>query len=81
MAYTDRTIIDQIEITKTGAVQVRKAIQIVNDAGLETETVASETYWRGAVEPGDVVAANDMLGNMAPVALSAWQTMGIAFIS
>lgn len=74
---SERTVLDQIEIVRTGHVQVSLAHQIVRDAGLETEETISETNWRGVIDPGDRVRANELLGSQAVIAFTAWESMGI----
>lgn len=68
MAITKRTIIDQIEITRSGSVQVRFA-KLLEEDGVP---LAEPAYHRTAIQPG-----GDPLAQMADVNVHLEQ-MGLA---
>ena len=53
-----RTVIDQIEVTRSGRIQVRLALEIV-----ENGEAISSAYHRAAVDPGEAVADTMALVN------------------
>lgn len=59
---TKEVVLDKIEITETGAIQVRRATYILEDG----KRIAGPTYHRSAYEPGrDVAAEAPLVRNVA----------------
>ena len=54
MALTKEAVVDKIEVTESGHVQVRTATRIVEDGN-----VISQSYHRHVVAPGDDYSAED----------------------
>ena len=54
MALTKEAVVDKIEVTESGHVQVRTATRIVEDGN-----VISQSYHRHVVAPGDSYADED----------------------
>lgn len=54
MALEKQVVVDQIEVTESGVVQVREATRIVEDG-----VVISQTYHRHCVAPGQSYANED----------------------
>ena len=54
MALTKETVVDKIEVTESGHVQVRTATRVVEDGN-----VISQSYHRHVVAPGDDYSAED----------------------
>ena len=65
MALIEQSVIDQIEVTRNGSVQVRRADLILKD-GAEI----GKTYHRHALSPGDDLANED--AKVVAVAQAAW---------
>ena len=54
MALTKEAVVDKVEVTESGHVQVRTATRIVEDGN-----VISQSYHRHVVAPGDDYSAED----------------------
>ena len=54
MALTKEAVVDKIEVTESGHVQVRTATRIVEDGN-----VISQSYHRHVIQPGDDYSAED----------------------
>jgi DNA polymerase III epsilon subunit-like protein len=67
MALTEKTIIDQIEITRINAIQVRMA-NIIEKDGKEI----SKTYHRYVLKPTDDISKEDI--KIQGIANSIWTT-------
>lgn len=74
---SERIVLEQIEITLSGHIQVCRSHQVVRNAGEDNEEVVSEHPWRGVVDPGDSARAMELLGPQADIAGAAWQSLGI----
>lgn len=55
MAIEKQTSVDRIEVVKNGTVQVRRAVQIIEDGA-----VISQSYHRSIVQPGDDYSKEDL---------------------
>jgi hypothetical protein len=75
VSLTEKMIIDQLEITNTNHIQVRKVIMIIRDEGLETETIISQGYHREVIEPFDLQKAEEVLGEKINIAKAAWNML------
>lgn len=65
MPITERKLIDKIEITETGTIQVREATRILKDG-----EIIAQTYHRWAFAPGSDVS--EMPENVQAVAKAVW---------
>ena len=68
---TKQTVVDQIEITRNGALQIRIALELVEDGA-----VLSNKWHRTAVEPGgdvgaQIAAVNEHLAQMGKQPVNA----------
>jgi urease accessory protein UreE len=65
MALEEKSVIDQIEVTRNGSVNVRRADLILKD-GVEI----GKTYHRHVLAPGDDLANED--AKVVAIAQAAW---------
>ena len=65
MALTETKVIDKIEVTENGTLQVREATRILKDG----EQIA-QTYHRWSFAPGSDVS--EMPANVQAIAAAAW---------
>ncbi len=52
MALTQKTVVDQIEVTRNSSLQIRIALEVLNG-----ETIANSKWHRTSIPPGGEVAA------------------------
>jgi len=71
MAITETSVIDQIEVTRNGSVNVRRADLILKD-GVEI----AKTYHRHALVPGADLSGEDV--KVVAIAQAAWTPEVIA---
>ena len=71
MALIEQSVIDQIEVTRNGSVNVRRADLILKD-GVEI----GKTYHRHVLAPGDDLANED--AKVVAIAQAAWTPEVIA---
>lgn len=62
---TKQIVIDQIEVTENGTIQVRTATRI-----LEDDVLLSQTYHRHCLSPGDDLTGQD--AKVSAIARAAW---------
>lgn len=72
MALTKETVLDLVQITELGAVEVRRAIYILEDG----VRISGPTYHRVAYTPGADVSAE--AGRVKTVAAAVWTPEVIA---
>lgn len=65
MFIEEKTVIDQVEVTRNGFVQVRRADLVLRD-GVEI----AKTYHRHALAPGDDLTGQD--SKVVAIAQAAW---------
>lgn len=63
--YTDKAVIDKVEILEDGQIQIREAVKVYKD-GVEI----SKTYKRHVIEPGQDLAKED--DKVEAVANAVW---------
>ena len=63
--YTDKTVVDKIEVLEDGTIQVRQAIRVYKD-GVEI----TKTYQRHVLEPGQDLSKEDE--KVSSVANAVW---------
>lgn len=71
MALVEQSIIDQIEVTRNGSVQVRRADLVLKD-GVEI----AKTYHRHVLVPGSDLSSED--AKVVAIAQAAWTPEVIA---
>lgn len=62
---TKQTVVDRVEVTENGTIQVRTATRILDD-GIQI----SQTYHRHCLSPGDDLTGQDK--KVAAIAKTAW---------
>lgn len=71
MAFSERKIIDKIEVVETGAIQVREVTRVFND-----DELIAQTFHRWSFAPGSDVSS--MPENVQAVANAIWTDKVIA---